>query len=296
MFTQTKIGNLNTIYSIRADDPSPPVVLLHGFAGGCGLWVCNWKELAAKHTVYAVDLPGFARSDRVPFGGSTPQEAIDYFMGQLEEWVAQSKIPVPFHLVGHSLGGYLSTQFAYRHPEMVSKLVLADPWGIPEAPPQHIDALPLKYRLAHSVMLNFNPLTALRGLGPLGPEAFRYRRPDVALKYRDFFDDDTIVPDYIFHCNGDTPCGEVAFTYLYHGMVFARLPLETDMLARLDHRIQVTFIYGARTWIDHSAGQRLAKAYAGAATVIYISNAGHNVASDNYAEFTSQLLRVLSAP
>jgi cardiolipin-specific phospholipase len=37
-------------------------------------------------------------------------------------------------LIGHSLGGYLSTAYALRYPSRVDRLVLLSPAGIPENP------------------------------------------------------------------------------------------------------------------------------------------------------------------
>ena len=40
----------------------------------------------------------------------------------------------PFILAGHSLGGYLSTQYVLKHPENIDKLILLSPVGVPEKP------------------------------------------------------------------------------------------------------------------------------------------------------------------
>jgi pimeloyl-ACP methyl ester carboxylesterase len=34
-------------------------------------------------------------------------------------------------LIGHSLGGYLSTQYALRYPDRIQKLILMSPAGYP---------------------------------------------------------------------------------------------------------------------------------------------------------------------
>jgi len=41
--------------------------MIHGLAGGGALFALNFDNLAMFMTVYAIDLPGFARSSRVNF-------------------------------------------------------------------------------------------------------------------------------------------------------------------------------------------------------------------------------------
>ncbi len=44
-----------------------PLVMVHGFGNGAAFWCGNFDSLAEGRDVYAVDLPGFARSYRPKF-------------------------------------------------------------------------------------------------------------------------------------------------------------------------------------------------------------------------------------
>jgi pimeloyl-ACP methyl ester carboxylesterase len=100
------------------------VLLLHGIGRSLEDWSEQHERLSARHTVYSVDLPGFAYSDRVPgpatlakLAGALP--AIHDALGVHE--------PVP--VLGNSLGGAVAMKFAADHPHRVSALVLADSAG-----------------------------------------------------------------------------------------------------------------------------------------------------------------------
>ena len=59
--------------------------------------------------------------------------AEDFFVESLEQWRISMEID-SFALLGHSLGGYLSSLYALRYPHRVSNLILASPAGLPEPP------------------------------------------------------------------------------------------------------------------------------------------------------------------
>lgn len=55
--------------------------------------------------------------------------AENFFIDSLESWRKEKKID-KFTLIGHSLGGYLSSCYAMKYPERVNKLVLLSPVGL----------------------------------------------------------------------------------------------------------------------------------------------------------------------
>ncbi|CAF1421441.1 unnamed protein product [Rotaria sordida] len=110
-----------------------PVVLIHGFGGGIGLWSLNLDQLCIDRPVYALDLPGFAHSTR-PIFSLDPDEAEQQFVNMLEEWRIGIGLNERFILLGHSFGGFLSASYTIRYPKYVEQLVLVDAWGFERKP------------------------------------------------------------------------------------------------------------------------------------------------------------------
>lgn len=115
------ISNGNYIWTLSCNETHDsessqvPVVLLHGFGGGVGLWVKNLAALALSgRTVYALDLLGFGQSSR-PTAGSHAQEAEEKFVQSLEEWREAVGVELLI-LLGHDLGAFVSTAYALTHP------------------------------------------------------------------------------------------------------------------------------------------------------------------------------------
>jgi pimeloyl-ACP methyl ester carboxylesterase len=99
----------------------PTVVLVHGL-GGSHL---NWDLLAPLLTphgrVYAIDLPGFGRSE--PGERKASVQANVAVVKRFIDEVAGT----PVVLVGNSMGGMISILVAGERPDAVSSLVLLDP-------------------------------------------------------------------------------------------------------------------------------------------------------------------------
>ncbi|WP_371094822.1 alpha/beta fold hydrolase [Streptomyces sanglieri] len=109
---------------------APPIVLVHGTRFSAGQWSPQLTALQKDFPVAAVDLPGHG-----------PRSAQSWSLNAATEIIASAVDSLgrgPALVVGHSLGGYASLEFARRCPEQLRGLVLAGasastrgPWATP---------------------------------------------------------------------------------------------------------------------------------------------------------------------
>ncbi len=103
-----------------------PVILIHGMAASLECWAFQSDALVeAGFGVFAVDLPGHGESVK-PRGSE--EYSIDSIFQHLVNWIESLDLAEPAIVIGHSLGGYLSCMLAIRRPDLVKKMVLADPF------------------------------------------------------------------------------------------------------------------------------------------------------------------------
>jgi len=282
MFVEIKQGvKIWTVVSNEAteDKTLEPLVLVHGFGGGVGLWVLNYEALASKRKVYAFDLLGFGQSSRPKFS-TDPDGAEKEFVVSIEEWRRKMGID-KMVLLGHSFGGYLSACYALEHPQNVKNLILADPWGFPERDPEKQRKLPIWVKGLVTLLRPFNPLALVRASGPWGPSLVKKVRSDFNERFK-VLDEENEVPilDYIYHCNADYPSGETAFKLLSDNLGYAHRPMLKRIHA-LDASVPVNFIYGARSWMDHASGRVAQSILQKNQVEVYsVKGAGHHVYAD----------------
>jgi pimeloyl-ACP methyl ester carboxylesterase len=99
-------------------DPTPPVMLLHGFGASIGHWRHNLEVLGQHHTVYALDMLGFGSSHK-----ASTDYKIDLWVNQVYEFW-RTFIRQPMVLVGNSIGSLICVAAAATHPEMVKGIVM----------------------------------------------------------------------------------------------------------------------------------------------------------------------------
>lgn len=107
-------------------DARKVIVLIHGKNFSGYYWERVAKDLLTKK--YRVIIP-----DQIGFGKSSKPDSYQYSFGQL----ALNTKSLLDHLnikntdlVGHSMGGMLSTTFAVNYPKSVNKLILINPLGL----------------------------------------------------------------------------------------------------------------------------------------------------------------------
>jgi len=110
------------------------LVLLHGLGASAERWSHVAPLFEGRFRVIVPDLIGFGYSDK-PTADYTP----DFFTDFLEKFFTASKIDKP-SIVGSSLGGLLSAEYAASHSAEIEKLVLVSPAGIMKKSTPALDA------------------------------------------------------------------------------------------------------------------------------------------------------------
>ncbi|ANZ77448.1 BA75_05020T0 [Komagataella pastoris] len=113
------------------------LVIVHGFGAALGFFYRNFNGLSMIPGVkiHALDLLGYGLSSRPKFPSLDPtkeediHKAEDFFVDSMEAWRKERNID-RFVLVGHSLGGYLSSCYSLKYKDAVEKLILVSPVGI----------------------------------------------------------------------------------------------------------------------------------------------------------------------
>jgi pyruvate dehydrogenase E2 component (dihydrolipoyllysine-residue acetyltransferase) len=116
------IGGRKVCY-VGAGQDGGVVLLVHGYGGDRNSWLFLQEPLAARHRVYALDLPGHGTSSKDVGDGSVDILA-DAVLGVLDAIGAERA-----HLVGHSLGGAVAVAATARDPRRIGSLTLIAPVG-----------------------------------------------------------------------------------------------------------------------------------------------------------------------
>ena len=154
--------------SYNPEGTKTPVLMIHGFGAGLGMWALNVNELSKERPLHTFDLLGFGRSSRPTFGDD-PEIVEETFVNSIEDTRKELGLE-KFILVGHSFGGYLAYAYAIKHPNQVKSLILADPWGFSEKPADwdKTVSIPRWIRVIATILQPFNPLSVIRIAGPFG--------------------------------------------------------------------------------------------------------------------------------
>jgi len=102
------------------DTPEGTLVFVHGYGGRNLQWLYQLRYFGQTMRVIAPDLRGHGQSD----DPARPPISMETLVADLEATLAALETRRPILLVAHSFGGAIAAEYALRHPEEVSGLVL----------------------------------------------------------------------------------------------------------------------------------------------------------------------------
>lgn len=94
------------------------LVLLHGFMENLSIWDEMQPFLSDEFRLIKLDLPGFGESKPI-----AEVQTMELIADEVKKIVSKLKMK-SFHLLGHSMGGYVSLAFAEKFPDLLKSFTL----------------------------------------------------------------------------------------------------------------------------------------------------------------------------
>jgi len=125
IYVNTQYGKIHVIVS--GQENAPPVLLINASALSGWSWIHNVKELNKQFRTYAIDNIGEGGKNELLAPGNIPKtgKEIAEFYSEICDSLGIEKA----HVIGASVGGFISTNIALHAPDRVEKLVLLGSMG-----------------------------------------------------------------------------------------------------------------------------------------------------------------------
>lgn len=120
-----------TLY--RSAGKGPAIVMIHGFSADKDVWARFARHFSGQYQVIIPDLPGHGETGFKPewdYSIAAQTRRIAALMDQLH--VQQA------HVIGNSMGGFITAQFAVSYPQRTLSAGLVDPAGLPSPHPSEM--------------------------------------------------------------------------------------------------------------------------------------------------------------
>lgn len=119
----------------RSSGQGEPILMLHGFSADKDVWARFARHFARTHQVIIPDMAGHGETGFKPEWDYTiPAQA-----ARLVKLLDQLGIKQA-HVIGNSMGGYITAQMALSYPSRVLSAGLVDPAGLPQPHPSELEA------------------------------------------------------------------------------------------------------------------------------------------------------------
>jgi pimeloyl-ACP methyl ester carboxylesterase len=110
--------------AFRIAGEGPAILLIHGIGDNSSTWEAVQNKLAQRFTVIAPDLLGHGKSDK-----PRADYSVAAYANGMRDLLAVLDID-RVTVIGHSLGGGVTMQFAYQYPQLVERIVLVGTGGV----------------------------------------------------------------------------------------------------------------------------------------------------------------------
>lgn len=117
---RVEVDGASIHYLSWGDRGRPGIVFVHGGAAHSHWWSHIAPAFLDDHSVAAIDLSGHGESDR------RDTYDLDHWCDEVAAVIADAAFDGPPLVVGHSMGGFVTTATAARHPDVLAGAIIID--------------------------------------------------------------------------------------------------------------------------------------------------------------------------
>ena len=257
----------HTISYLERAGSGETIVLLHGFAANKDNWIRFVRHLPCSYRILIFDLPGHGDSSY------DPGETYDAFNIANRMWETFDALALDqFHLIGHSLGGWVATIQAIDRPQSILTLGLFDPAGV---------LAPIPSELQELLKKGDNPLLVNT------PDDFE-RLLDFVFYKRPF------MPWPIKPAMTEVYISRAAINQKIWDDIALRLEQTSDSFNRLT--MPTLVLWGANNRILHVSSVAVYEEHLPHASIVIMKNCGHSPMTERPKEAAALYLSFLGVP
>ena len=265
------------------------LVMIHGYGGSSIMFSKMLGYLLEHFDIYCIDLIGMGASSRHQFTYSNIHEVIELFVESIEQWRKTLDLK-SFIMLGHSMGGYISCNYAIKYPQYVIKLVLLSPAAISNKIVDNDKKMTSMRMLLHKIE-NFlhhkklSPFTILRKFKFIGnfflhfmiQRKFNFNKKEAKL-FSNYYSEILKLPEST----------EDSVYYIFEPGAIPKYPIENILKDKL--KVPVDMYFGDKDWMDWRGCYRFAKNDTVPTRIFMISNSSHHINIDNPEEVSHSII------
>lgn len=133
---QVDIGEMQLSLYQHTNPGKPVIVMLHGFSADKMVWLRFARHLTAQYQILIPDLAGHGDSPyQADWDYSVPAQ-----LKRVQQLLNAMQLPA-VHLIGNSMGGFISANFAIRYPDRTLSIALVNPAGVLSPEPSRMQLM-----------------------------------------------------------------------------------------------------------------------------------------------------------
>ncbi len=130
------VNGLSMAYYVGGQHDAPAIVMLHGYSADKMVWLRFARHLTDDYTIIIPDLAGHGETGFDADWNYTMEAQAERVAGLLSELNIEK-----VHIIGNSMGGFISAQFALMYPERTLSVAPMDPAGVPTPEPSQMEQM-----------------------------------------------------------------------------------------------------------------------------------------------------------